>query len=200
MQKLLLTTAAVFTLGFTATLVNAQPAGLNPEQTVAYQAWSNDQRVSYNTWPVDYRTYYWTLTPPRQSGWWRLTDEQRARIYAMAEADRAAALDRVTSDLAAQRAAGPAVVQTQANPTGAGVPSATPPNPSTAAEPVAPAQPADPTYNAGPYKGALTPPPAEAQNKTYPVCTKAMQDNCQNRGEGGAPGKSRALPYYRPKD
>jgi hypothetical protein len=91
------------------------------------------------------------------------------------------------------------VVQTQANPPGEGVPTATPPNPGSAAEPVAPAQPADPNYNAGPYKGALTSPPPEAANKTYPVCTRQLQDNCQNRGEGGAPGRSRAIPYYRPK-
>lgn len=203
MRKLLLTTAAAFTLGCTATLVNAQPAGLSVEQSAAYKAWSDDQRVSYDTWPVDYRTYYWTLTPPRQSGWWHLTDEQRARIYAMAEADRAAALDRVHSQLAAQASAPPAapvVVQTQANPPGPGVPSAAPPNPAAAGDPVPPAQPADPAYQAGPYKGALTPPPAEAANKTYPVCTRAVQDNCQNRGEGGAPGRSRAIPYYRPKN
>jgi hypothetical protein len=90
----------------------------------------------------------------------------------------------------------PPVIQTQANPPGEGIPTATPPNPATAGEPVAPALPADPTYRAGPYKGALTPPPAEALNKEYPVCTREMQDNCQNAGEGGAPGRSRALPYF----
>jgi hypothetical protein len=74
------------------------------------------------------------------------------------------------------------VVQTQANPPGEGVPTPTPPNPSTAAEPVAPAQPADPSYNAGPYKGALTPPPAEAGNKVYPVCSRTVTDSCRNRG------------------
>jgi hypothetical protein len=197
MRKLLLTTAAVLTLGSGTIIANAQPAGLSAEQTSAYKAWSDDQRVSYDTWPVDYRTYYWTLTPPRQSGWWLLTDEQRARIYAMAEADRAAALDRVQAEMSARAAAPPqqpVVVQTQANPQGAGVPSASAPNPATASDPVPPAQPADPSYQAGPYKGALTPPPAEAANKTYPVCTRAVRDNCQNRGEGGAPGRSRAIP------
>jgi hypothetical protein len=71
----------------------------------------------------------------------------------------------------------------------------TPPNPPTASAPVAAAQPADPSYQAGPYKGALTAPPAEAMNKTYPVCTAKLQDNCQNRGEGGAPGRSRAAKH-----
>ena len=185
MRKLLLTTAAVLTLGSSAIVANAQPAGLTAEQTTAWQAWNHDQQVAYDTWPVNYRTYYWTLTPPRQSGWWLLTDEQRARIYAMAEADRAAALDRVQAEMSARAAAPPpvqTVVQTQANPEGPGMPSATPPNPATAADPVPPAQPADPTYRAGPYKGALTPPPAEAMGKTYPTCSRTVQDSCVNRG------------------
>ncbi len=42
---------------------------------------------------------------------------------------------------------------------------------------------------------AASVPPA-AMNKTYPLCTARLQDNCQNRGEGGAPGRSRALPYW----
>ena len=44
--------------------------------------------------------------------------------------------------------------------------------------------------------GNLTPPPASAMNKVYPVCTRQLQDNCQNPGEGGAPGRSRALGYW----
>ena len=44
--------------------------------------------------------------------------------------------------------------------------------------------------------GNLTPPPQSAMNKSYPVCTRRLQDNCQNPGEGGAPGKSRALGYW----
>lgn len=70
----------------------------------------------------------------------------------------------------------------QGNPVGAGVPSTTPPAPQSAGEPVPPAMPADPAYQAGPYRGALTPPPAEAMNKTYPLCTKKVQDSCRNPG------------------
>ena len=44
--------------------------------------------------------------------------------------------------------------------------------------------------------GNLTPAPQSAMNKTYPVCRGAVQDNCQNPGEGGAPGRSRALGYW----
>jgi hypothetical protein len=62
------------------------------------------------------------------------------------------------------------------------MPMMTPPNPAAAADPVAPAMPADPGYRAGPYTGALTAPPPEAMNKVYPVCTRKLQDNCRNRG------------------
>lgn len=31
-------------------------------------------------------------------------------------------------------------------------------------------------------RAAVPPPPADAMNKTYPVCTKILQDNCRNRG------------------
>ena len=44
--------------------------------------------------------------------------------------------------------------------------------------------------------GNLTRPPASAMNKVYPVCTRQLQDHCQNPGEGGAPGRSRALGYW----
>lgn len=76
----------------------------------------------------------------------------------------------------------PPPVQEQANPQGSGQPTATPPDPATANDPVPPAQPADPNYNAGPYKGALTAPPPQEMNKTYPVCTKKIQDSCRNPG------------------
>lgn len=46
------------------------------------------------------------------------------------------------------------------------------------------------------YPGNLTPPPAQAMNREYPVCRGAIQDSCQNPGEGGAPGRSRALSYW----
>lgn len=43
----------------------------------------------------------------------------------------------------------------------------------------------------------LPPPPASSVGKAYPVCTRTMQDNCQNPGEGGAPGRSRASNHKR---
>jgi hypothetical protein len=38
-------------------------------------------------------------------------------------------------------------------------------------------------------------PPPAALNKSYPKCSRTVQDECQNPGEGGAPGRSRALKY-----
>jgi hypothetical protein len=40
------------------------------------------------------------------------------------------------------------------------------------------------------------PPPASALDKDYPICRGAVQDSCQNPGEGGAPGRSRALDHW----
>ena len=80
----------------------------------------------------------------------------------------------------------PPVVQTQANPPGVGIPTATPPNPPTAETPVPPAMPVDSGYQAGPYKGALTAAPTEAMGKAYPLCTSRLQDSCVNPGEAGA--------------
>lgn len=76
----------------------------------------------------------------------------------------------------------PPPVEEQANPQGAGAPTNGVPAPEAASDPVPPAMPADPNYHAGPYKGALTPPPPQEQGKTYPVCTKKVQDSCRNRG------------------
>ena len=57
----------------------------------------------------------------------------------------------------------------------------------------APGQPATVVDN---HPGNLTAPPPQAFNKTYPPCSRALQDNCQNPGEGGAPGRSRALGHW----
>lgn len=55
-----------------------------------------------------------------------------------------------------------------------------------------PAQP-DAVITDMPGNMASVPP---AGDKAYPVCTARLQDNCQNRGEGGAPGRSRALKQW----
>ena len=75
-----------------------------------------------------------------------------------------------------------APAQVQANPIGSAQATDPSPDPATASSSVAPSMPADPSYQAGPYKGALTAPPADAMNKDYPVCSKTVQDSCRNRG------------------
>lgn len=71
----------------------------------------------------------------------------------------------------------------------------TPAKPATTTITTTPAQPAQTTIVTD-SPGNLAPPPASAMNKAYPVCSRTVQDNCQNPGEGGAPGRSRALGYW----
>lgn len=93
-----------------------------------------------------------------------------------------------TGAFALSLVAGPAAIAQTAMPSG-----------TMPADPAAPQIPADsPAASALPpttpttVSNALPPPPAAAMNKTYPVCSRTLQDSCQNPGEGGAPGRSRA--------
>jgi hypothetical protein len=88
----------------------------------------------------------------------------------------------VPAALAAQQTADEANAQAQ-------------PGPTTTTVVTTPSQPERTTVVTN-HHGNLTPPPASAMNKTYPLCTRTLQDNCQNPGEGGAPGRSRALGYW----
>ena len=94
----------------------------------------------------------------------------------------AAALTLTALPLAAQQSANEANAQNQ-------------PAPATTTVITEPAEPAQTTIVTN-NPGNLTPPPLASLNKTYPVCRGAIQDSCQNPGEGGAPGRSRALPYW----
>lgn len=190
MRTIFLASAAALALGLGGTALIAQDVvvstttgtTLSIDQQTMYQGWPVDQRTSYDAWPAPYQGYYWTITPNQQTAWWRLNDEQRTQIFVMAPEQRVVAWNSIEAQLAA---APPATItyQVQANPVGSSAPpTATPPNPQVAAAPVAPAMPADPSYNAGPYKGALTAPPAEAMNKVYPLCTRTLQDSCRNPG------------------
>lgn len=183
----------------------ASPA-MTPSQKAMYETWPASQKTAYDSWSAEYQAYFWSLTPSQQKGWFALSDDQRKQVYEMPPASRAAVWASIEQQLAGaappaamtapspDAAAAPPpmdddasaqaapVEQVQANPPGAGPASDTPPDPATADTPVPPAQPADPGYHAGPYKGALTEPPADAMNKTYPVCSRKVQDNCRNPG------------------
>lgn len=160
----------------------AQAAGdvtLTPEQQSQYDSWTVQQRSDYDAWPAEYKSYYWSLTVDQQKGYWALTPDQREQIYKMPPAQRELAWKAVVDQMKGTAAA-PA--QTQANPQGPGTPTSGVPAPQAAEQAVPPAMPADPGYAGGPYKGALTPPPASAMNKDYPVCSKTVQDSCRNPG------------------
>lgn len=46
------------------------------------------------------------------------------------------------------------------------------------------ARPGDPDTVVTTHHGNLTPPPVAALNRTYPLCTRTLQDSCRNPGEG----------------
>ncbi|WP_310531074.1 hypothetical protein [Novosphingobium sp.] len=152
---------------------------LTGDQPMAWWALTDPQRLSFVSWPVEYRTYYLSLPAERQKGYWALSDSQRGMVYKMSPEQQEKAWAAVAAQMAGQTPATPA---DQANPPGMGTPTTGVPDPQAAAQAVPPAMPADASYQGGPYKGALTPPPETAMNKTYPVCTSKLQDSCRNRG------------------
>lgn len=197
MRRLILAGAASLALACGAAPILAQnvaaKSALTAQQKTAYDGWPAERKAAYDGWPAEYQAYYWSLSPNQQTGWWALTPEQRTQIIGMDAAQRSAAWVSIESQLkgtpseaaTATDSASPAqppVEQVQANPRGEGPASPVPPSPARASDPVPPAQPSDPSYQAGPYKGALTAPPADAMNKTYPVCTRKVQDSCRNPG------------------
>lgn len=155
------------------------PASMSAEQKAMYDSWPAAQRADYDSWSPEYQAYYWSLTDPQRKGYWALTPDQRGQIYKMTPEQQAIAWNSISQQLAGQT---PTTPPTQANPPGEGMPTTGVPDPQFAQQAVRPAMPADQGYQGGPYKGALTPPPATAMDKTYPVCSKKVTDNCRNRG------------------
>lgn len=156
----------------------AAPA-MTADQKAMYDTWPASRKADFDAWPAEYKNYFWSLTPEQQEGYLALTPEQREQIYKMAPEQRELAWKSVVEQMKGQPAL-PA--QTQANPQGSGTPTTGVPAPQAAEQSVPPAMPADQSYQGGPYKGALTPPPASAMNKDYPVCTRKIQDSCRNPG------------------
>jgi hypothetical protein len=163
----------------TTGMADAGKPSLTPEQQSQYDAWSADQKTDYEAWPNDYKVYYWSLNADQQKGYWALTGDQRGQIYKMTPEQQQIVWKSVAEQLAG---ASPTTPAGQANPPGEGMPTAGVPDPKMAAQTARPAMPADESYQGGPYKGALTPPPVTAMNKEYPKCSKEMQDNCRNSG------------------
>lgn len=86
------------------------------------------------------------------------------------------------NDTPAPAAGDPGVEQVQANPRGSDAPAVASPAPDNANAPVSPSIPADPSYHGGAYVGADSPAPAQAMNKSYPVCRSKQQDECRQPG------------------
>ncbi|MEW9856283.1 hypothetical protein [Novosphingobium sp. M1R2S20] len=156
---------------------DARSTTMTVQQRTVYDTWPSDRRSGYDTLPIDQQTYFWTLTPEQQEGFWALTPDQRGRLYQMSPEQRALAWRSIVHQLQGRT---PSVPAGQANPPGMGVPTTGVPNPQTANQAARPAMPADESYEGGPYKGALTPPPADAMDKEYPVCSRTVQDSCRN--------------------
>ncbi|MXP40972.1 hypothetical protein GRI75_04850 [Altererythrobacter soli] len=215
MRKLLLAGAATIGIIAAPAVLSAQDAPelqtsanaaadveLTAEQRAMYDAWPDDRRATYDALEQEHQTYFWTLTPKQRDAYWFLTPQQRTQIMGMTPEARASAWTSIEAQIAAQAndsqtsvgastsvdASASAQTANQAN--ARAVP---PPSSTTVVDEGDPATPAT-VVRTNP--GNLTPPPASAQNKTYPVCTAKVQDNCQNPGEGGAPGRSRALQHW----
>jgi hypothetical protein len=206
MRKTILTGVAALALVSLPTFAQEADADvtvtLNADQQAIYDAWTADERAAFDLWPPAHRTYFWTLPPERQRAYRYLTEDQRMQIDAMNLTQRDAAWKSIDAQIAA--GANNSATSVAAR-TGGTVPapaqSANAANASAAVPPssttvVTDANPRTPTVVARNMPGNLAPPPASAMNKTYPVCRGKVQDSCQNPGEGGAPGRSRALSYW----
>jgi len=161
----------------------ADTAALSAARKAAYEAWNAEQRAAYETWQADLQSYYWTLTPDQQAAWWAYDDPRRLDVYGIAPADlrtyywtltpdQQTGWWRMTPEQRAQIFAMAEADRTNAwNSVLAQV---------SATAPVATAAPAVRTVTN--VSNALPPPPADTLNKTYPVCTRTLQDNCTNPG------------------
>ncbi|MBW8783982.1 MAG: hypothetical protein JF593_04980 [Novosphingobium sp.] len=166
MRNLLLSSAAALILGCSATIAGAQPAAV---------VLTPDQTVIYNGWPPGQRTLYNAWPDTYRSYYWTLTPTQQAGWWRLTDQQRAQ-LYAMTPEQRAQ-----AWTSIEAQLTG---------------QPVPPAVAAAPPGSVVTTTTTMPPPPPDTLNKGYPVCRYKGQDNCQNPGEGGAPGRSRAVGTY----
>ena len=211
MRTLLLASAAALMLTGVPTALVAQdsapetPAAdsytLTAEQQAIFDAWASERQSEYLALDAAQQTYFWTLTPSQQDAWWVLTPAQRTQVVAMTPAARASAWASIENQIrAGANASDTSVAARTEGEVPAPAQSAAEANAQTADRPatttVVPGDADTPTRVVRNDPGNLTSPPASALNKTYPVCTRQIQDSCQNPGEGGAPGRSRALGYW----
>lgn len=129
-------------------------------------AMTPEQQSMMSGWPADRQTMFKAWPADYQGYFWTLSPQQQAGYWALTNAQRGQ-IQALTPE---QRVAAWQSIKAQmAGQTAATMPATETPMPRT-----------------------MSSAPADTMGKAYPVCTATMQDSCQNRGEGGAPGVSRA--------
>lgn len=149
---------------------------MSGEQKTQYGTWPSAERTKYDAWPVTQQEYFWSLNAEQQKGWWALTDTQRGQIYAMSPAQRAQVWPQITSQVK--------------GPSSASATSASQPRADAAVD--AAAMPQNQTYADNTARSSLDngrmnaapagPMASDAPAKTYPLCTRTLQDSCRNPG------------------
>ncbi len=156
-------------MGTTAPAPTPAPAASSfspgPAEMSKMDTWPAEQKAKYKAWPSSYQEYFWTLDADQQKGWWALTDEQKSQIYAMSPEQRTQVWPTIVGQVNGQSA------------------SATGAMPATPATPArAEAGMASTMDKPAASTGNMASPPAQAMNKTYPLCSKTVTDSCRNRG------------------
>ena len=164
MRHILLTGAAFVAALAVPAALNAQTDSAAPMAMPApMMAMTPEQQAAMTGWPMDKQTMFKTWPADYQAYFWTLTPDQQTGYWALTNQQRGQ-IQQMTPE---QRMAAWQAIQAQL-----------------AGQPVPMAQSAPMTETVAPA--------TEAMNKTYPLCSKTVQDSCQNRGEGGAAGVSRA--------
>lgn len=208
MRKLLLTSAAAFTLTASPSVLLAQNApadgemqtpsdstSARPTATSTSQGTSQgtspgptesgataQQRSIYSGWPAERRGEFDALPTEQQTYYWTLPQEQQEGFWALTPDQRARLYNMSPEQRQSAWQSIMQQLQGQDSMSPAGQPAqpgAGAPDTGTQASGNMPVTPAQP---AGADRGALTPPAAEAMNKDYPVCSRTVQDSCRNPG------------------
>lgn len=129
-------------------------------------AMTPEQQSMMAGWPADRQTMFKAWPSDYQGYYWTLSPDQQTGYWALTDAQRGQ-IQALTPE---QRVAAWRSIQAQMAGQMSGQTAATMP--------------------AGEMPMARTMP--SAPTGAYPVCSATVQDSCQNRGEGGAPGVSRA--------
>lgn len=161
------------TSGQGSSTAGTQGGPATAQQRSVYSGWPADRRGEFDALPAEQQTYYWTLSQDQQEGFWALTPDQRTRLFNMSPEQRQSAWRSIMQQLQGQDSTSPMGQSSQPGTAGSNTAGSTQ---GSANMPANQAQPA------GIGGGTAAPPPAEAMNKDYPVCSRTVQDSCRNPG------------------